>query len=51
MLLKEKATVNTRETDLSDFLCSGRSTMHLNTMTRRGGLFRIPPAVIYSKNK
>lgn len=36
---------------LSDFLCSDRSTMRSNTMTRRSGLFRIPPAVIYSKNK
>lgn len=51
ILLKGKATINTRETDLSDFLCSDRSTMRSNTMTRRSGLFRIPPAVIYSKNK
>lgn len=51
MLLKGKATINTRATDLSDFLCSDRSTMHLNTTTRRLGLFRIPPAVIYGKNK
>lgn len=51
ILLKGKATINTRETDLSDFLCSDRSTMRSNTTTRRSGLFRIPPAVIYSKNK
>lgn len=51
MLLKGKATINTRETDLSDFLCSDRSTMCLNTMAGRAGLVRVPPAVIYSKNK